>query len=133
MANASPDMDMDALQTIYVHAQLALALDAELQDQNQMSRLREKLAQAKGVVKRVSDEIEAEADALLAREQIMRSQTASAFAGHKEMLADARSGLDELESELRQFTNGGPPLDDSEPASNVSEQVPPENPTEPQP
>lgn len=118
--DTSSGVDVDTLQDIYIRAQLALALDEHLRTVNDMSRLRDKLTQAKGVVKRVSDDIEAEADALIGREQIMRSQTASAFAGHKEMLADARAGLDELESELRQFTNGGPPLEGSEPASNVS-------------
>lgn len=94
-----------------------------------MSRLRDKLTQAKGVVKRVSDDIEAAADDLIAREKQLRDIKDGAFGQHLAVLNDAKAGLDELEDELRQFSNGGPPLDSS---STASDGQSPDRPTKPQ-
>lgn len=106
---------MDQRTRDYIDGEIAVQLEQELLDLN-MSRLRDKLSQAKGVVKRVSDDIEAAADDLIAREAALLKGKDAAFAPHLAILSDARAGLDELEQELRQFSNSDP-LESSESAS----------------
>jgi hypothetical protein len=74
----------------------------------QMSRLGDKLEKARGVVGRVSANIEARADEVIAREDVINRRTDEAFAGHYEHLDDATAGLDALERELGQISNAVP-------------------------
>ncbi len=73
-----------------------------------MSRLTEKLELARGVVGRVSATIEAKADEVIAREEVIARRIQEAFAGHDEHLNDAMAGLDALERELGQISNAIP-------------------------
>lgn len=77
----------------------------------QMDRLREKLAMAGGVVKRATDKIEAEADALIAREAELAAHTKQCFAPHHKALEAHKHELDGLEDALRLVNND--PLDGS--------------------
>lgn len=78
---------------------------------NPIDRLKEKMAQAVGVVGRVSSKIEAKADALIAREGQLISKADQAFAPHEEGLNVAHQQLDSFEEALNQLSNGGPSLD----------------------
>ena len=70
-----------------------------------MSRLTEKLTQARGVVGRQTAKIEARADAIIAQEPLIEAQTDEAFAGHEAMLSEAQKGLDALKRELALVSN----------------------------
>lgn len=70
-----------------------------------MGRLADKLTQAAGVAKRVSDSIEARADAIIAREAHVKSREEAAFAPHENLLSGAEKGLDEVEAAIRQLSN----------------------------
>jgi hypothetical protein len=71
-------------------------------------RLRGKLAAAAGVVKHLSDELEARADAIIARKDTIAAQADHAFAPHEAALASHEAGLREVEDALRLLDNGGP-------------------------
>jgi hypothetical protein len=79
-----------------------------------LDRLKGKFLQARGVAHRVASNMEAEADSLIAEEDAMKAKTASAFAPHKAILAEASSELKAIEDALSLMTNGGPPLADAE-------------------
>lgn len=83
-----------------------------------LDRLKGKFLQARGVAQRVASNMEAEADSLIAQEDAMKAKTASAFAPHKAILAEATSELQAIEDALNLMSNGGPPL----PASSGTEQ-----------
>jgi len=70
-----------------------------------VDRLSEKLAKAGGVVARVHANIEAKADAVIAREEVLTKRTTEAFSPHHAMLDDAAKGLDALEAQLALVTN----------------------------
>ena len=76
-----------------------------------ISRLRDKLGKAAGVAQRVAAGIEGEADALIAKEDAMKSKTNSAFAPHHAILAEANTELQAIEDALNLMSNGGPALD----------------------
>lgn len=77
---------------------------------NPIDRLKEKLAKAAGVGGRVAANIEAKADALIARESQLDAKADQAFAGHNAIADQANTELDAIESALNQLSNGGPPL-----------------------
>lgn len=79
---------------------------------NPIDRIKEKLAKAAGVGGRVAANIEAKADALIARESVLEAKTAQAFAGHEAIADHAHSELDAIEGALNQLSNGGPALND---------------------
>ena len=87
-----------------------------------MSRLSEKLARAGGVAKRLSDTIEARADALIARETELERRTEAVFSPHESILQEAESGLDAVERDLALMSND--PLQPSGASQEVAE-VPP--------
>ena len=76
-----------------------------------LDRLKGKFVQARGVAQRVATNMEAEADSLIAQEDAMKAKTASAFAPHKAILAEASSELKAIEDALNLMSNGGPALD----------------------
>lgn len=76
-----------------------------------IERLKGKFLQARGVAQRVASNMEAEADSLIAQEDAMKVKTASAFAPHKAILAEAGSELKAIEDALNLMSNGGPALD----------------------
>lgn len=76
-----------------------------------LDRLKGKFLQARGVAQRVATGMEAEADSLIAQEDAMKAKTASAFAPHKAILAEASSELQAIEEALNLMSNGGPSLD----------------------
>lgn len=83
-----------------------------------ISRLKDKLVQARGVAQRVATGIEAEADSLIAREDTIKAKISGAFAPHKAILDEASTELQAIEDALRLMSNDGPPLDpldDAEP------------------
>jgi hypothetical protein len=86
-----------------------------------LDRLKGKFLQARGVVGRVASNMESEADSLIAQEDEMKAKTASAFAPHKAILAEASSELQAIEDALSLVSNGGPSLDPL-PASGDTEQ-----------
>lgn len=86
-----------------------------------LDRLKGKFLQARGVAQRVASNMEAEADSLIAQEDAMKAKTASAFAPHKAILAEASSELQAIEDALNLMSNGGPALDPL-PASSGTEQ-----------
>ena len=73
-----------------------------------MSRLSDKLAKAAGVAGRQTTRIEARADSLIAREAVIEAKTDQAFAPHEALLAEAESGLADVERQLALLSNGGP-------------------------
>ena len=79
-----------------------------------MSRLTDKLQQAGGVVDRVSQAIEADADAVIALEAEVHAKRKEAFSGHFANLQDAKQGLEDLKRKLELLGNA--PVD----ASKVS-------------
>jgi hypothetical protein len=87
-----------------------------------MSRLSEKLAKAGGAAKRLSDTIEARADALIARETELERRTEAVFSPHETILSEAESGLDAVERQLALMSND--PLQPSGASQEVAE-VPP--------
>jgi hypothetical protein len=72
------------------------------------NRLLEKLNKASGVVKRVTDAVEAKADAVIAREQPILDHADKAFAPHMSGLDQADKQLDQVEDALNQMSNGAP-------------------------
>lgn len=76
-----------------------------------LSRLRDKLKLASGVAGRAVQAIEAEADALIAEEDEIKSETADAFAPHKAIMAEAKVEIKAVKDALNLMSNGGPPLD----------------------
>lgn len=86
-----------------------------------LDRLKGKFLQARGVAGRVASNMEAEADSLIAQEDAMKAKTATAFAPHKAILAEASSELQAIEDALNLMSNGGPALDPL-PASGDTEQ-----------
>ncbi len=97
------DRQQDVIRRITAHV-IAYRFQLENERRN-MSRLTEKLERARGVVGRVSATIEAKADEVIAREEVIARRTQEAFAGHDEHLNDAMAGLDALERELGQISN----------------------------
>jgi hypothetical protein len=86
-----------------------------------LDRLKGKFLQARGVAPRVASHMEAEADSLIAQEDVLKAKTASAFAPHKAILAEATSELQAIEDALNMMSNGGPSLDPL-PSSSGTEQ-----------
>jgi hypothetical protein len=89
-----------------------------------LDRLKGKFVQARGVAHRVATNMEAEADLLIAQEDAMKAKTASAFAPHKAILAEASSELKAIEDALNLMSNGGPslnPLHELENSASKSE------------
>lgn len=70
-----------------------------------MDRIAEKLALAGGVAKKVSDKIEARADALIARGPTFDPLIDKSFAPHEASLDGNAKALDQFESMLGQMTN----------------------------
>lgn len=98
------DRQQDVIRTLTAHI-IAYRFRLENERLARMSRLRDKLELASGVVARVSAKIEAKADEVIAREAVIDGRTEEAFAPHYAHLDDAMAGLDELERELGQMTN----------------------------
>ena len=90
---------------------IAARFNRENERMAQMDRLTEKLKAAAGVVKRATDNIEARADALIAREAAIAGRTDEVFMPHESILADAEKGLDSVERQLALLSND--PLDGS--------------------
>jgi len=101
------DRQQDVIRRITAHI-VAYRFALENERHRNMSRLSEKLERARGVVGRVSATIEAKADEVIAREEVIARRTQEAFAGHDEHLNDAMAGLDALERELGQISNAIP-------------------------
>lgn len=80
-----------------------------------ISRLKEKLAKAAGVAQRAATAIEAEADALIAEEDVIKAKTNDAFAPHRAILAEAATELQAIKDVLNLMSNGGPPLEPEAP------------------
>jgi hypothetical protein len=106
---------------------LGFELGLHVERTNQMSRLRDKLTQAKNICAEVTATIEARADSLIAKRDGLNARTDQAFAPHEQLLNEAEAGLNEVEEALRVLSNGGPPLAGSDTALGAS------NPTKPQP
>ncbi len=75
---------------------------------NPFDRLKDKLAKASGVAQRTAIAVEAEADALIAREETLKAKTVEAFSPHKAILDQAQSELDQVENALNQMSNDPP-------------------------
>ena len=76
-----------------------------------MDRLREKLKQAAEVNQRIAQSIEKDADALIAREQIILDRKAAAFKPHHEALDARMKELDSFEDSLQILENADPLAD----------------------
>ena len=96
-----------------------------------MDRLAEKLAQAGGVVARVTKAIEDKADAVIAREAVMVKKAEDAFSGHDAILDDAVKALDALEAKLALVTNDPLPKSGSLPGGTGTALPPPPTPSPP--
>lgn len=84
-----------------------------------LDRLKGKFLQARGVAPRVMSNMEAEADSLIAEEDALKAETVSAFAPHKEILAESRNELGQIRDALKLMSNGGPSLDPLPDAENT--------------
>jgi hypothetical protein len=96
-----------------------------------ISRLKDKIGKASGVAQRATSAIEAEADALIAQEDVIKAETADAFAPHKAILAEASTELQAVKDALSLMSNGGPPLTAAEPivpGSGASPSIAPDRP-----
>ena len=100
-----------------------LFLTEALLEMEMSTRLAEKLTKASGVAKRITETIEARADALIARETAIDRRTEDVFRPHEDVLGDAERGLDAAEAALRLLSNGAPlePSDDSPAAPEVGQ------------
>jgi hypothetical protein len=78
-----------------------------------MSRLKEKLAQAAAIAPKVTAKIEADADALIAREGELDQRRKLAFAPHNALLDSHNRDLNSLEDALQIISNSDP-LDGSD-------------------
>jgi len=121
------NLDLEPATADRILSLLGYELGLHVERQNQMSRLRDKLTQAKNICAEVTATIEARADSLIAKRDGLAAKTDQAFAPHENLLNEAEAGLNEVEEALRVLSNGGPPLADSGSASDAS------NPTKPQP
>ena len=83
-----------------------------------MGRLEEKLLEASGAAKRITDTIEARADALIAREASLDRRTDEVFMPHENILQDAEKGLDAAEAALRLLNNDPLPSSGTSPESH---------------
>jgi hypothetical protein len=95
-----------------------------------VDRLTEKLTKAGGVVARVHANIEARADAVIAREGELNDKAVKAFDPHNAMLDDAQKGLDALERQLALVSNdplpsSGSSLEEDPMAAHPLSMVPP--------
>ena len=77
-----------------------------------MERLTEKLTQAAGVAGRAVADLEARADALIAREGVVKDRSAKVFLGPHAVLDAAEKGLDAVEAGQALIANA--PLDGSQ-------------------
>jgi hypothetical protein len=73
-----------------------------------MDRLKDKLAQAAGVNARVAAAIEADADALIAREDEIMARKEAAFEPHHAALEQRLRELDRFEDSLKVLENASP-------------------------
>jgi hypothetical protein len=89
----------------------ALRVITTMKREGRLSRLTEKLTKAAGVAARQTTNIEARADAIIAREALIEKRTDEAFSGHEDVLTEAERGLDVVERALAVVSNG--PLPDS--------------------
>ena len=78
--------------------------------ENDVSRLGDKLQQARAVAPRQAAKIEARADAIIQSEPDIEKQTDEAFAPHESLLDEAQKELEGLKNELAIMTNN-PPLE----------------------
>jgi hypothetical protein len=79
---------------------------SEFLEEKRMDRLAEKLALAGTVAKTVSTNIEARADALIARGQTFDPLIDKSFSPHESILDSNEKALDAFETMLGQLTNG---------------------------
>jgi hypothetical protein len=84
---------------------LDLLLSEAIGEMTAMDRLKEKLTRASGVAKRVTESIEQQADALIAREEELASKAANAFKPHHALLDNNKRELDQLEDALKLVSN----------------------------
>ena len=84
-----------------------------------IARLKKKLNRASGVAQRAIEAIEAEADALIAEEDVLKAQTEEAFSPHKAVIAEAKTEVQAIKDSLNLMSNGGPALDDAEPIESA--------------
>jgi hypothetical protein len=101
------------------------------QQMTPISRLKDKLSKAAGVAQRAASAIEAEADALIAQEDDIKSKTTDAFAPHKAILAEAGTELQAIKDALNLMSNGGPSLDPLHDAGPTAPGSDPKYPTYP--
>jgi hypothetical protein len=88
-----------------------------------MDRVTEKLKQAAGVAARSNASLEAEADRLIAREQMFETRKAEAFAPHHALLDSRHREMDQLEDALKIVSNADPLASSADYGESPTEQV----------
>lgn len=96
---------MDALQTIYVFAQLALALDDGVTELNSMNHVFAKLDAVGKMVEEKYARVEKRADEFLARSATFDGKIDKAFQPHEAALDAADDKLHQLETGLNRLSN----------------------------
>jgi HAMP domain-containing protein len=113
-----PDRLLEPVEQILILAQVERELDAQVREENtKMSRVTDKLRQARGALNRASTEVEGIADEIVGLETSVKDLAKSATAPVFAEMGAIKKELNEMVNELKDFTNGGPPLDSSSTSS----------------
>src|ERR1035437_2580367 len=90
---------------------------------NQMSaidRIKSKALQAKDIAPQAIRDFEADLDGIIAEKASLAQRRVAAVAPHKEAISGIYSEIDGLKEAMDLLSNGGPPLEESAPASPPS-------------
>jgi hypothetical protein len=107
-----------AIERLWLHI-IAYRIWRRIEEQRQMSRLRDLVAQAAAVAPRRAASIEARARALIASEPDLEAEEREAFGMHESVLNEASASIDDLKHALAPLSNN-PPSERSVPLSSGS-------------
>lgn len=125
-----PDRLLDTNEQILILAQVERELDAEVREQNKMSKARDAIRSMRGAVGRVTDGILQAKDEIDAAEREAMELTESAKGAQFKELGAIKGELREIINDLKDVSNGPPagPLSGSE-SPSMSSGGSTENPT----
>lgn len=117
-----PDRVLEPAEQILLLTQIGWELDAEVKEQNQMSRLTDMVRDLRGSRDRVANEVGQAVDEVKHLERQVGDLAKAAAAPQLKELNQVKAELQEAINELAELTNGGPPLDGSPTPSASSSQ-----------
>lgn len=117
---------LNTLETIHILLQIERVLEAEVREQNMVSKTRGKLNFLVDKLKEEDEKTAAEADAFIEELSGIPAQRAEAFSSAREMLDDVKAGIGDLSDGLKHMSNS---LGNSEGSAPQSGEKPPETKT----